>query len=73
MRKLAGATLPAVQALAAAAALAGLYLLAGLAWTLLTGGLVVLASTTAAELAPRLRRPATRPAPHAVRARAGVR
>ena len=75
MKRLAGATLPAVQLLAACAVVAGLYLLAGLAWTLLAVGVLVLGGTTVAELLPRLRRPGTiagRPAPHAVRPRVGV-
>lgn len=55
MRKPAGATLPAVQAVAAVAALAGLYLVAGLGWALLLAGLVVLVATVLVELWPLLR------------------
>ncbi|MEV6306473.1 hypothetical protein AB0M02_44195 [Actinoplanes sp. NPDC051861] len=76
MKRLAGAALPAVQVLAAVAAVAGLYLLAGLAWTLLAVGVLVLAATTAVELLPLLRRPgpsANRPVPHVTRTRAGLR
>lgn len=72
IKRLAGVALPVVQVLAAVAAVAGLYLLTGLAWTLLAVGLLVLAATTVAELLPLLRRPGPPPvvrgAAHVVRA-----
>ena len=46
-----------LQLVGLAAALAGLYFLAGLAWVLVVGGLAVVATATLAEVSARTGRP----------------